>query len=64
MSLYDSQNGSPLDIAKRNGCIRVAEMIEDAIRCKGNVLCETFSLTLFLCDVNYRFEYIFVRFLI
>ena len=51
MSLYDSQNGSPLDVAKQRGHIDVAQMMEEAIRCKENILCDTFNL-ICLCEVR------------
>ena len=48
ISLYDSQNGSPLDVAKQCGHLDVVQMMEEAIRCKENSLCDTFNLILFM----------------
>ena len=48
MSLYDSQRGSPLDVAKQHGHVDVVQMMEQAIRCKENILCNTFNLILFM----------------
>ena len=48
MSLYDSQKRSPLDVAKQHGRIDVVQMMEEAIKCKENILCDTFNLILFM----------------
>ena len=54
MSLYDSQNVSPLDVAKQGGHIDVVQMIEEAKRCKENILCDTFNLIFYVMS-EYRF---------
>ena len=48
MSLYDSQYGSPLDLAKQHGHIDVVQMMEEALGCKENILCDTFNLILLM----------------
>ena len=61
MSLYDSQKGSPLDVATQRGRTDVLQMMEEAIRCKESILCDTFNLiNCVYVRLWYRFQSLFV----